>query len=1203
MARLESVAVAGFFATPLRVVEAVAASITPNVSRWETLRLLDPCAGEGEAIHALATTLGANVLACELERTRCEALREKFGEHSALHGDAFRVEFAPGLTDLLYLNPPYDQDPVHGRLEERWLARFTPALAVGGLLVFVVPHYALSASATSLALDYEEVCAFRFPEPEAEAFKQCVVFARRVERTGVSDPEVEERARRWATTEGFAAMRGIPASGGFELRQRRSGNLWQMRPIDLVGLVARHRPWSFGNAGRLRSVEGVMPEGDFLQRTFPVAVAPRPAHVAAALASGLFNGKRVSSDRPGKPDLLVKGVFEREFVTVEQKRRAGDDEVIGEYRVQQPRLVVVGLDAATGAMFEARPASVAKPGEATIEGLIDDYGSGLLRVMLEQCPVSYDPARDAGRIELPKLKRKLFEAQAHAARALLEVLSGEAKTALLMGEIGVGKSTVALAVACQLGSRPLVLCPPHLLDSWRNEVRACLPGVPVEVLSSVEDVDRLALRTEEVIVAVMSREAAKLGHGLEGVGRRCGSCGAPDFNPSSQVRLRRNCANFPIRAKEDLSRAAYALAWALAPAYPEDQVVRAFLPGRAQRIMAKRWGKREPHERPSARLDPALFERLLERPVIDERSAALAAWCAMLSRPEVVFERSRAASDKESPWYERSFAKLLALLLPEAERNRARSHLADDNYPYGRFEEMIERAAGEHGLTCSMGTIRLELDGPTLEGIPHGSPAAALKVLRLLVAAGSFRKGKSCGEPLYQAIAEPRRYPLARYVARRHPRLFDFFIADEQHEYSTSADSAQSHAMQRIAALGRFGMPVLAMTGSVMNGYARSLFTTFQVVDPDFRKEFRRGDLSRFVDRYGYRKIYVQDVEDGEVVEFGTHSDRVKRNERNVGEAPGVLPLFLFRHLLARSVTLQKADLALELPPCRQLVEAVEPGEELNEAYVALLNHLQTAIMRDRFVEGRSGKLFGALSEFPSYLDRASVDVGNQEGGGAYQVRYPEALGSELVAEGATWPASWRSPKELRLLEKLREELAEGRNCIVFGYHTEVVERLARIVASDLGEKVEVLRSEKVPTSKRQAWIQERVVDRGIRVLVANPTTVQTGLNNLVHFATEFWVENPAVNPIVFRQAVGRVDRIGQKKETRIYVLYYAGTLQGRMHELLMQKVAVSTATDGLDPESVLLAAGGGGDAVLAGMSLGRELWNLLERRARGEAA
>ena len=60
------------------------------------------------------------------------------------------------------------------------------------------------------------------------------------------------------------------------------------------------------------------------------------------------------------------------------------------------------------------------------------------------------------------------------------------------------------------------------------------------------------------------------------------------------------------------------------------------------------------------------------------------------------------------------------------------------------------------------------------------------------------------------------------------------------------------------------------LTGTVMNGYASSLFTNLWAVSPKFREEFDRADLQPFIDRYGYRKRMVEDhdAETGEVIEF-----------------------------------------------------------------------------------------------------------------------------------------------------------------------------------------------------------------------------------------------------------------------------------------------------------------------------------------------
>jgi hypothetical protein len=135
-----------------------------------------------------------------------------------------------------------------------------------------------------------------------------------------------------------------------------------------------------------------------------------------------------------------------------------------------------------------------------------------------------------------------------------------------------------------------------------------------------------------------------------------------------------------------------------------------------------------------------------------------------------------------------------------------------------------------------------------------------------------------------------------------------------------------------------------------------------------------------------------------------------------------------------------------------------------------------------------------------------------------------------------------------------------------------------------------------VPTAKRETWINQEVISKKRRVLIANPITVQTGLNNLVYFADEVWFENPACNPVIYRQAVGRVDRIGQKKPTRVVFPLYEGTSQADLHRLLMQKVAVSMSADGLDGESAMQAAGIGDDGGFSSFAVGRQLYELLTR-------
>ncbi len=1221
MARLESQAVAGYFPTPEHLIPLIARELHPSDAQWSRPRFVDPCAGEGEAIFKLRELFAGNpdVYVCELERDRHEILKGRAGHKQALRGDAFRVDFKT-FAGLLYLNPPYDHDRKHGRLEERFLQRFTRVLVDAGILVYVVPLSTLSASAETLATHYDDLRVLRFPPEDYAAFKQVVLFARKCERRFTPSATILNQIASYVDDVESIPVLGVGDAEPIGVPNGEyAASPWEIRRVDIEQIASEARVWQMtGKTGRLEPVPNVLPDlpvSELLYRKFPVATPPRPAHIAAGIASGLFNGRRVSSTASALPDLLVKGVYEREYVDVEHKENKEGD-TVAVVQVQQPKLVVVVLDLATGLFHDLRPGGETgstKIDAMTLEDVLKHYGPDLLRVMREQCPALYEPERDAASLELAPVSRRLFNAQADAARAILALLGGNAATprqrrrkgAVLLGEIGSGKTTVVSSVLATISRRPLVLCPPHLLQSWTDEVAAVLPGAEVRIIGSVDEVDTLAADdSDHIIVSVVSRETAKLGHGHESVGGRCAHCGSRVSRDDHGAK-RARCSGKTLSMNDNLARAAHSLARQLALVVPEEERVEAILCTRHMQRCLKRLAKRE--NKPEwAGLDDAwardVLSYAIDKLAENSESAVLPKLIGSLLLELADSEIYASTIDrllKQGGWKVEEVARDVVLLWGDD----ASEDYIEKLYKPGSWQSAAYRkqrwAAAENiaeGIETKLGILKRVGDVVMLDKRPPGSTASAIQMLARLTTVGAFGVSEECGEPLYQATASPRRFPLARYIAKRHRKTFDLLVIDESHEYN-SADSAQAHAALRLIGMG---LPVIEMTGSVMNGYAESLFTQWHALSPAFRGEFEREDRQRFIDRYGFRKRVVteKDRESGEVVAFGSHSDRVIRSERNVGTAPGILPLFLFRHLLTIAVTLHKADLAQDLPQCHHFAHHIEPDAEQLAGYKHLVEKLITQIRKDQFVEGKAGKLFGQLAEIPSYVDRCTTDVGNQEGGGEYVITYPDG---EEVARGEAFPASYRLPKERAMLDMLRSELAEGRNVMVFSWHVELLPRLARIIEQDLGIAVAVLNSNKVGTAKRQEWITKNVVNKGRRVMLANPVTIQTGLNNLVWFASEWWHENPAVNPIIYRQGNGRIDRIGATKETRVHFPVYAQTLQVQLHELLMRKVAISTATDGLDPESVLIAAGGSDDASLVGLSVGRQLWQILNRAAAAE--
>ena len=189
MARLESVARAGYYPTPPRVAAAIAQHLSPAASGGKrVVRLLDPCAGTGEAAASIAKALGAESFGIELNQERATAARGRL-DH-VLHASAFSVRLANGAFSCLFLNAPYDYDDERRRLEHAFLTSLTRALCPGGVLIFLVPESRLAVSARYLSSHYANIRAYRFPDPEYRDYRQMVLLAT-CKPTAAPDPSAQ----------------------------------------------------------------------------------------------------------------------------------------------------------------------------------------------------------------------------------------------------------------------------------------------------------------------------------------------------------------------------------------------------------------------------------------------------------------------------------------------------------------------------------------------------------------------------------------------------------------------------------------------------------------------------------------------------------------------------------------------------------------------------------------------------------------------------------------------------------------------------------------------------------------------------------------------------------------------------------------------------------------------------------------------------
>jgi hypothetical protein len=427
-----------------------------------------------------------------------------------------------------------------------------------------------------------------------------------------------------------------------------------------------------------------------------------------------------------------------------------------------------------------------------------------------------------------------------------------------------------------------------------------------------------------------------------------------------------------------------------------------------------------------------------------------------------------------------------------------------------------------------------------------------------------------------------------------HTYIAGGIVVHNCHE-ATALDSAQTLAMMQFQ-----GRPLLGLTGSLSNGYAKSLFAVLRAFSPMFRAEFGRDDVSLYVERYGYLKRVLQDIDpvSKDPVTFGTQSARVVRKETITGDAPGTVPSFVLKHFLPVATPLGLEDLELDLPPRRDFVRLIDPGDVLGPRVRRFRDRLMDQIAQDRFTP-LQGKLFGAMGEEWSTADRATLGIGNSEDG-IYRACYPASVGGQEVAQLEMITPDVLLPKELALIEIVKAELAEGRRCLIAGWHAKcgLYERLAAVLKSALGIETPILDCDRVTARKRKGWLKQNVVDKADTMIVTS-AGIETGFNALTWFSTLIWYQPPACAPRTVRQTEGRIRRPGQKHEQRFYSLLYKGTSQEQLARLLQLKAAESIAIDGLDNTSALRAAGVEPAGGVGGFDLGMELYRWAREQQR----
>lgn len=397
-----------------------------------------------------------------------------------------------------------------------------------------------------------------------------------------------------------------------------------------------------------------------------------------------------------------------------------------------------------------------------------------------------------------------------------------------------------------------------------------------------------------------------------------------------------------------------------------------------------------------------------------------------------------------------------------------------------------------------------------------------------------------CKEPMYSYTAlsakGTKRWPLARYIAQRYARQY-IVIADESHQYQNA--SAQGHAMLHLTSASK---KVLAMTGTIYGGRASSIFFMLYMLNYNFRKMYKFTETDRFVAHHGLFETKKEEKD-----EYSKYGYRKGNTGGKVKEIPGMSPAMI-PLILPTTIFVKLRDLRMELPPYQEFVETVEHEPEILASVNELEDNVKSVLREHPRV---LGQYLQACLGYPdcSEQEEEIIDRGDPQD----EFAIPETL--------ATAPAfpMHPLPKDLRVLEIVKAELAEGRQCLIYmsQVHRRDARQRVKALLEDNGVRVSILDSS-VPADKRETWLRDNT---NFDVLITNGKLVETGLDlmfakTIIQYGTEY-----SINTL--RQSIRRSWRLGQCHPIKVIFLAYKGTMQEIALDLIARKMHAAELIDG----------------------------------------
>ncbi|MCP4537735.1 MAG: SWF/SNF helicase family protein [Chloroflexi bacterium] len=407
------------------------------------------------------------------------------------------------------------------------------------------------------------------------------------------------------------------------------------------------------------------------------------------------------------------------------------------------------------------------------------------------------------------------------------------------------------------------------------------------------------------------------------------------------------------------------------------------------------------------------------------------------------------------------------------------------------------------------------------------------------------RRCPDCGGILYQDIPFKKggRFPVAEYLSQNYGGQYSLII-DELHNLKGGQTAIGMASQDAISGATK----VIAMTGTIFNGYARSLFHLMYRLNPQFRKLYKHDDATKFAQQHGYADTVVTKTKRRSSASGYSGDFETTR----VDEAPGASPEMVAM-LMPNTVFLTLADIGVDLPPYQEIAVPVEMRPSLRKGYNRIKSH--ESEVKYQFSLGNKGPLAAWTQAMLGWLDCAKADT-NEKGKEDDRFSAPTIR----LKDGDVLP------KDEALLNLVKENLNEGRGTAVFFEQVNRRPAMGRVqkVLEKEGIHAFIL-TQKIKGEERMPWIREQIEvarSKGQEpVLLANGSLIKEGVD-LLEFPTicEF---GQHYNINTLRQRLRRSWRLGQTKDVRIYFLYYKDTKQEEALIHIANKLRAAHQVDG----------------------------------------